>query len=442
MGDAYHDVVVKTLARIGVTAAMISLAANTAAAQATSTQPPDPAESPAVTAPPRGLVEEPEALRKGFEFASRRIGRDDSGQPTRIEERGFYPEMGNMVTGAGWISVGVGYRHYLFGDRAFVDASTGLSWRAYKMAQARFEVTPDAGNRVSFGTQVRWQDLTQVKYFGEGPFSLEQNRSEYRLKSVNSVGYTVVRPLPWLELHGRVGWLSSPELLQPAGSFGEDNPSTVEVFPGDPVFQFNEQPDYLHGDLAVVVERRDEPGYPTRGGTYRAALSRYADQDLDRFSFNRYEAEAAQFIPLDRNANFVFAVRGWLVGTTTADGHDVPFYLMPSLGGSNTLRGYSDYRFHDRNLAVINTELRVALMEHIDVVGLFEAGNVAARFSDLNLDKKSVGVGVRVHTRTATFARLDLARSDEGWKVVFRMNDPLRLSSRHNKRTAQVPFAP
>jgi hypothetical protein len=81
-------------------------------------------------------------------------------------------------------------------------------------------------------------------------------------------------------------------------------------------------------------------------------------------------------------------------------------------------------------------------MEHIDVVGLFEAGNVADRFADLDLDKRSYGVGIRVHTRTATFARLDLARSDEGWKIVFRMNDPLRLSSRHNKRTAQAPFAP
>ena len=443
MADAYNHGVVIRLSRVGLVAAIVSLTASAAAAQATSAQTSDPAEVPAVTQPAaRGLFDEPEALRKGFEFASRRIGRDDSGQPTRIEKRGFYPEMGNMVTGAGWISAGVGYRHYVFGDRAFIDASTGLSWRAYKMAQARFEVTPDEGDRISFGTQVRWQDLTQVKYYGEGPESLEQNRSEYRLQSINTVGYTVVRPRPWLELHTRVGWLSSPELLQPSGSFRADNPSTAEVFPSDPVFQFVEQPDYLHGDLAVVVERRDEPGYPTRGGAYRAGMSRYADQDLDRFSFSRYEAEAVHFVPLDRNANFVFAVRGWVVGTTTGSGHEVPFYLMPSLGGSNTLRGYNDYRFHDRNLAVLNTELRVALMEHIDVVGLFEAGNVAARFADLNLDKKSVGVGVRVHTRTATFARFELARSDEGWKVVFRMNDPFRLSSRHNKRTAQVPFTP
>jgi hypothetical protein len=32
----------------------------------------------------------------------------------------------------------------------------------------------------------------------------------------------------------------------------------------------------------------------------------------------------------------------------------VPFYLLPSLGGKNTLRGYYDYRFHDRNMEVFN----------------------------------------------------------------------------------------
>ena len=47
----------------------------------------------------------------------------------------------------------------------------------------------------------------------------------------------------------------------------------------------------------------------------------------------------------------------------------------------------------------------------------------------------------RGNTRAAPLARFDIARSDEGWKIVFRMNDPFRLSSRHNKRTAQVPFA-
>jgi hypothetical protein len=386
----------------------------------------------------RGLFDEPGKLRKGIQFGARRMGGDETGE--RTTKSGFYPEMGNMVTGAGWISAGVGYRHWLAGNRAFVDASTGLSWRAYKMAQARFEVMPFDDERISFGTQIRWQDLTQVNYFGEGPDSLEANRSEYRLKSVNTVGYVTVRPREWLAVQGRLGWLAAPELLQPAGAFSRGNPSTVEVFPDDPVYRLSEQPDFLHSEAAVLVETRDVPGYPTRGGVYRIAASRYSDRDANRFTFNRYEAEAAHYIPLVSD-NFVLALRGWVAGTTTAPNQHVPFYLAPSLGGSTTLRGFSDYRFHDRNVALLNTELRVAIFEHLDGVAFYDAGNVAARFGDLNLDHTSYGVGVRLHTDTATFARLDLARSVEGWEIVFRMNDPFKLS-RWTKRTAHLPFAP
>jgi hypothetical protein len=399
--------------------------------------------TPAAAAPPpqeqtggRGLYAEPAPLRKAIELGVRRLGGDEPKDKTKS---GFYPEMGNMVTGAGWISAGVGYRHWLFQDRAVLDASTGISWRAYKMAQVRFEVLP-WGERFSFGTMLRWQDLTQVTYYGEGPDSLIDDRSEYRLKSLDNIGFVTVRPRDWLALHGTVGWLSAPRLGEPAGPFKRGNPTTFETFPDDPVFQLDEQPDFLHTQGAIVVDTRDEAGYPTRGGLYRTSIGRYSDREADRFSFGRYEAEAVHFVPLVSD-NVVVALRGWVVGTSTAPEQHVPFYLAPSLGGNNTLRGFNDYRFHDRNLALVNTEVRVAIFEHLDVVGLFEAGNVAPRFAELNLDKTAYGVGLRVHTATDTFARFDVAHSEEGWHFVFRMNDPFRLS-RFNKRTAQAPFAP
>ena len=125
-----------------------------ASAQSTSTGASAPAQ---VTAPAetRGLFAEPRVLTKGIEFAGPKLDGADGGDV----KPGFYPELGNMVTGAGWISAGVGYRHLLFNDRALVDVSSGLSWRLYKMAQARFELTSLAKGRVAVGTLFRWQDL-------------------------------------------------------------------------------------------------------------------------------------------------------------------------------------------------------------------------------------------------------------------------------------------
>jgi hypothetical protein len=413
------------------------IAAHPADVSAQAAPAPVAAGQAAPVAEPRGLFAEPRGLAKGIEFAEGKLGSDDDDD--RVKP-GFYPELGNMVTGAGWISAGVGYRHPLWNDRAVVDVSTGISWRAYKMAQARFELTSLAGGRVAVGTQFRWQDLPQITYFGNGADSLESDRSEYRLKSINQVGYVTVRPRAGLALDGRVGWLRGPELGRPAGAFLRGNPSTDEVFPGEPAFQLSEQPDYLYGETALTADTRDEPGYPTSGGIYRASWTRYSDRDADRFSFQRWEAEAAHFVPF-ANRNLVVALHGWLVGTSPQTGHDVPFYLMPSLGGNNTLRGYSDYRFHDRYLGLVNVETRVAIFEHVDAVGFVDAGNVASRWSDLNLDRRSYGIGVRVHGQDATYARLEFARSAEGWHVVFRMNDPFGYS-RLRKRSAQAPFAP
>jgi len=77
----------------------------------------------------------------------------------------------------------------------------------------------------------------------------------------------------------------------------------------------------------------------------------------------------------------------------------------------------------------------------VDLAGFVDAGNVAARIADVNLNRTSVGVGLRLHNRTSTIARLDVGRSAEGWRLMFKTSDVLR-SSRTIKRTAPLPFVP
>lgn len=387
------------------------------------------------TAEADGYFSEPHAISRGIDFAIRTMG-SGNGEP----KNGFYPEMGAMITGAGWISAGPGYRHWLFDDRALVDASAAYSWRGYKAAQARFELPHLARSRLTLGTQYRWQDLTQVNYFGEGPASVEEDRSEYRMRSHNVVGYASVRPVQWLSVRAKTGWLHRPALLSPVGPFQRGFPSTLDEFPTDVALMRGLQPNYLHGDLSVVADTRDHRSHPVHGGIYRAAWASYHDRDGGLFSFRRYEAEAAHFVPLSSD-RVVLAVHGWTVMTDSDAGKTAPFYLLPSLGGHNTVRGFADYRFHDRNMVAVNAETRLAIFTHLDGAVFFDAGNVAARAGDLNLDRTSYGVGVRMHSSRATFARFDVARSREGWRFLFKLSDPLHLS-RLSVRTAAAPFVP
>ncbi|MGE0448739.1 MAG: BamA/TamA family outer membrane protein [Vicinamibacterales bacterium] len=426
----------------GVTAAtltgaiLLAILHGTAFAQ---TQPATGQNAPAaVSSQSNALLPEPGFLERAV-TSSQRTLHLTAGESSEVKN-GFYPELSNMPTGSGWISLGPGYRRWLANDRVLIDGSAAISWRAYKMAQARVELPRLAHSRVVAGSQVRWQDLTQMTFFGEGADSTESTRSEYRLKSTNVVGYATVRPTQWLSIGSRIGWLSSPSVLPPAGTFKRGNPDVRDVFPTDIVYTTPEQPSFVHGDLSITADTRDHRSHPTNGGLYRAAWGSYADRNGGAFSFRRSEVEGAQFVPV-AGARVVFALHGWLVASGTDANGVVPFYLMPSLGGNNTIRAYSDFRFHDRNMLVVNAEARVAVYRHLDAALFVDAGNVASRVGDLNLDKRAYGVGLRLHTEQSTFTRLDVAHGDEGWRFVFRLSEPLHLS-RLSRRMAALPFVP
>jgi hypothetical protein len=380
-----------------------------------------------------GLFSEPHVIGQGVGLANRFLG-ENEGTP----KDGFYPDFGNMITGSGWISAGPGYRRRFLNDHALVDGSAAVSWREYRIAQGRFEVNDLANHRLTLGSQVFWQDLTQIDYFGIGSGSLEGLRSEYQMKDTDVIGYGTVQANRWLAIDGTFGWLRHPELSSPSGWFARSLPNALGTFPTDP--GVTAQPNFLHGTVSVTADTRDHKGYARRGGVYRASASAYSDRDYGPYSYRRYELEGVQYVPVTSDT-WTLAFHGWGVFSDTSAGNKVPFYMLPSLGGQNTLRGYYDYRFHDRNMLVASAESRWALFSHVDAAAFFDAGNVSPTVSGLDLRKTSWGGGLRVHTPMSTLTRLDIAHSVEGWQFVFRLNDPFRLA-RLSRRIATTPYVP
>lgn len=107
---------------------------------------------------------------------------------------------------------------------------------------------------------------------------------------------------------------------------------------------------------------------------------------------------------------------------------ELPFYSLPTLGGTNTLRGYIQNRFTDRAAAHFSAEYRLALITRgiaftdtvrIERIGLgvfYECGTVASDFDRLPRSRflDSYGLGLRVaFSREAVF-RVDYGFSDEG----------------------------
>ena len=208
-----------------------------------------------------GLIREPDFIERAVVFADRRQG---NGEFTT----GLYPDLFNMIPGAGWISAGPGYRQWYAKERVFVDTSMAVSWRGYKLLQGRVELPKIARSRIALGAHYRWQDFTQIRFYGTGPESFKSNDSEYGLRSNSLIGYAAVRPLEALNIAGQIGWLS-PSVRPRAGWFQRDTPDTRTVFPANPVYAVADQGTFVQREVSVTADTRDFPRHgalPRTGG--------------------------------------------------------------------------------------------------------------------------------------------------------------------------------
>jgi hypothetical protein len=375
----------------------------------------EPPAVPSSASEPQGFVPEPDFITRTVLFADRHLGKGDL-------TNGIYLEYGNMIPGAGWASAGPGYRHWYANDSLFVNAGAAISVNNYRMGVAQVELPKFLKSRLALGAQARWQDFGRIDYFGVGPATTADVKAVYGVESTQLMAYATLRPFRWMDIDGQIGW-ANPDVSHVEGPFFASEKRT-----------------FVPAEVSLTIDTRDFPGHPTSGVVLRGSGARYDDRTTGLNTFKQYEGEVASFVPI-AGGRMVVALHGWLVRSDTEDGHTVPFYLQPNMGGVNTLRSFTDYRFRDNNMLVFSAELRLALMTHLDVALFADAGNVAARVDDLDLEKRSYGAGFRLHTRRETFAMVDMATGDEGWRVSFRLKDPLSFG-RITKRALLVPFVP
>jgi len=327
---------------------------------------------------------------------------------------GVYPEVGGLIPGAG-IAAGPGYRRHI-GTRLMIDTSAALSIRGYTQLQSTVSWPQLMDGRLVVGGQARYDDFTRVNYFGVGRDASRDDRTDYRLTYVDTDAFMTMRAGKLASISSRVGLMQRARLRSDAGVTA---------------------PNYLHADVAIEADTRDAPGYPSAGGRYRVSLSSFHDRDMGRYSFRLVEAEASQYIPLSERA--VAAIHGRVDVTQTSGDQQVPFYMLPALGSGQTLRGYDDYRFRDRDAAFVTGEVRHRIAGPVDAALFYDAGSVAASAGAIGRGRliTDYGVGIRVHSTRHLLARLDIARGTEGLHAVVSFTPSLAFS----KRTL-APYVP
>jgi len=356
---------------------------------------------------------------------------------------GFRARIGGLVTGGGFAVGPEYYRQDLAQGNLSFRTAAQFSFRGFQKYDIQL-TAPAFANRKLFADLIAQRhNYASVQYYGPGPDSEKSGRSNYRYEDFSADGMFGVAPWRNLRMGVSAGYLkvnvgagTDDRFAQAADLYGPRVVAGLPI-PGGPVLRipgvpgFDRQTDFLRYGGFLNLIYTDHPQGPRQGGSYLLQYDRFEDQTLNLHSHNRFTVDLQQYVPFF-NKKRVFAFRGKTVLTSRPRGQAVPFYLQPSLGGSDDLRGYRPFRFHDNNMLLLNAEYRYEVFSGMDMAVFADAGKVAPRRGLINFKdlESSVGIGMRFNARQAVFLRVDVAFSHEGFQVWFKFNNvffPKRL---------------
>lgn len=325
---------------------------------------------------------------------------------------GLFVAVGGIKQGSSF-AIGPAYGK-TFPNGAAVIAKAAYSIRQFKLAELSAYSAPLSSRFVLSG-RARWVDAPQLAVYPLGPSS-PKTRANYSETQTEVSGRAAFRPVRALRFGAGAGF----ERFETGGATSTRHPSVEALFTAGEMPGIAVDPDYVHSFVSAAIDSRTGPGFSRTGTHLEATLHDYRQQNTGLWSFRRIDGVARQLIPI-LHGNWVIdlSVRA---STTEADGgNQVPFFLMPDLGGGSDLRGFTSYRFRDRHALIATAEYRWYVQEYLEMALFYDAGKVVPRRGDLDFDglKTDVGIGLRFHSPQATVLRIEVAKSREGLRLIF-----------------------
>ncbi|HUF46230.1 MAG TPA: BamA/TamA family outer membrane protein [Vicinamibacterales bacterium] len=337
--------------------------------------------------------------------------------------RGLFARLGGLPTGSG-LAGGPAGRYSTHTVSATITSAASLQ-RAWEIAAA-LEFPTLADDHVFIALHGRKRELPLEDFSGLGPDAEDSDRTSYRYRDLLVDVTAGVSPIDSLTVAGSFGRLQ-PAVGPRGGPAGgrAGVPSIETRFDDDSAPGLDQQPAFDRFGLAVRVDATDESLGSRTGSRLDVAWRRYVDRDLDTYSFDHWILDGRQYVPILTGAR-TLAVRARFEHLAPAAGATVPFYLRPTLGGPDSIRGLRSYRFRDRTLALLQAEYRWPVNAFLGGVFFYDAGTVADGPSRLTLRSftHDFGLGLRMGFLSQSFLRAEVAfGGTDGTALVLRFGD-------------------
>jgi hypothetical protein len=312
------------------------------------------------------------------------------------------------------------YRGDLRREKLLFRASARASIKKFYLMDVELDAPRVAGGPFFVNLYAVHRNYPRIDYYGPGSNSAKSGRTAWALEDTSFQIRPGIEPVRGL----RFGGIGRYLLTNVGTTSDERFASTETVFSERTTPGIQLQSDFLQAGGFVQFDWRDNPGGPRAGGNYIAQYSSYSDTRRSLYSFNRVDLEAQQYVPFF-NQRRVIALRGRVEAASPHDRNAVPFYLQPTLGGSDDLRGFRPFRFYDNAAVVVNAEYRWEIFSGLDMALFFDAGDVFPDWHRISLRrlKKDAGFGFRANVRNNVFLRIDTGFSSEGFQIWFKFNN-------------------
>ena len=327
---------------------------------------------------------------------------------------GVHPKFGSLATGSGF-ALGVGYLNRRLVEReGALNIWGAVSLKKYWAVQGSFDMPSLAGGWLRLGTYARHQNYPQVDFFGVGPDSDRDDHTAFKIVNSMGGGRVGVKPDPKLTIGGGLEYFRHD--LAPGRNRAV--PSIEQRFNEETAAGLGLARNFLRPYLTLEYDYR-QPRNARKGGWYRLEASRFGDP-TDEFTFKRVDVDLRQYASVLAERR-VLAVRLFASTSDPAPGARVPFYLMPTLGGHDSLRGFRDYRFRGPHAILTQAEYRFEIWSGLDAALFYDAGKVTLQRSDLNFKdlEHDYGFGFRFNTDNGTILRIDAGFGSRDGKHLY-----------------------
>ena len=145
----------------------------------------------------------------------------------------------------------------------------------------------------------------------------------------------------------------------------------------------------------------------------------YANFQLSTFNF---QLDLRHYIPLYREL-----ILAWNFRSEIAVGNNVPFQLLPTIGGQDLVRGIRQNKFKDNTLFALQTELRIPIWRFLKGAVFASIGDVY-NYNNWHWATPKIGYGIGLRAcihQAKTNIRLDVARQNysNDWSFYFTVKE-------------------